>query len=40
MTLAPEVRLVLVHGANPAVIAYNDPARDDPPGAQKCWRPW
>jgi hypothetical protein len=30
MTLAPDVRLVLVHGANPAVIAFNDPARDDP----------
>jgi hypothetical protein len=30
MTLAPEVRLVLVHGANPAAIAFNDPARENP----------
>jgi hypothetical protein len=30
MTLPPEVRLVLVHGANPAAIAFNDPARENP----------
>ena len=30
MNLPPEVRLVLVHGANPAAITYNDPAREDP----------
>lgn len=30
MSLPPEVRLVLVHGANPAAITYNDPAREDP----------
>ena len=30
MTLPPETRLVLVHGADPAVIAFNDPARADP----------
>jgi hypothetical protein len=30
MALPPEVRLVLVHGADPAVLAFNDPARADP----------
>ena len=30
MTLPPETRLVLVHGADPAVIAFNDPARANP----------
>jgi len=30
MTLPPDVRLVLVHGANPAAIAFNDPARENP----------
>lgn len=30
MTLPPEVRLVLVHGANPAAITFNDPARENP----------
>src|SRR5690242_14501203 len=30
MTLPPETRLVLVHGADPAVITFNDPARADP----------
>jgi hypothetical protein len=29
MTLPPDMRLVLVHGANPATIAFNDPARED-----------
>ena len=30
MTLPPDVRLVLVHGPNPAAITFNDPAREDP----------
>jgi len=30
MTLPPQVRLVLVHGADPAAFAFNDPARADP----------
>ena len=30
MTLPPETRLVLGHGADPAVIAFNDPARANP----------
>jgi hypothetical protein len=30
MSLPPEVRLLLVHGATPAAITYNDPAREDP----------
>ena len=30
MTLPPDVRLVLVHGPNPAAITFNDPDREDP----------
>ena len=30
MTLPPQTRLVLVHGVNPAAIAFNDPSREDP----------
>ena len=30
MALPPQTRLVLVHGVNPATIAFNDPAREDP----------
>jgi hypothetical protein len=30
MVLPPQVRLVLVHGTDPAALAFNDPARADP----------
>ena len=35
MELPPGVRLVLVHGADPAVFAFNDPGRADPVWAAK-----